>query len=143
MNFLLLLGSVGVFAAIQVFFVLITTLVIVTRLQQACKCCQRRFSFQLAWLTSLTFIHGVFLEVAVASSISLNLLPLTDYLNDADNFSFYVGLAFMGILICFVAFVAFFTLCKSTIFANKYRSDLVGGLVLDKGSLIDEDYLKA
>ena len=125
MNFLLNLGSIGVFAAIQVFFVLITSIMVVTRLTQACKFCQKIFSIKIAWLTFLTFIHGVFLEVAVASSISLNLLPLTDYLNDADKFSLYLSIAFMGILICFVAFVAYFAVCKSTIFANKYRSELV------------------
>ena len=132
MNFLLLLGSIGIFAAIQVFFVLITAIMVVTRLRQACKCCQKLFSFKIAWLTFLTFIHGVFLEVAVASSISLNLLPLTDYLNDADKFSLYIGIAFLVILVCFVAFMAYFIVCKSSTFANKYRAELIGDSLQDK-----------
>lgn len=70
----------------------------------------------------MTFIHGTFFEIAVCVFISVNLVNFWDYLNKADKMSAYFAYLFLLILVGYIAFAIYFTLCRSKDFAFKHRS---------------------
>mmetsp|Transcript_32586 Transcript_32586/g.43025 ORF Transcript_32586/g.43025 Transcript_32586/m.43025 type:complete len:110 (-) Transcript_32586:57-386(-) len=69
-NFLLGLGSVAIFAALQILKVLLSMMLLRCRLQCPCKWVRKVFSMKHAWSGLLTFIHGTFFTIMVCASVS-------------------------------------------------------------------------
>ena len=67
-NFLVGLGSISVFAALQVAIILTALLACLIRCP--CKWARETFSGQAVWAGSLAFIHGTFFEIMVTVAVA-------------------------------------------------------------------------
>ena len=115
-NFLLGLGSIAVFAALQLCTVLVSLAMRICRVTCPCKWGRENFAPAAVWITSLTFIHGTFFEISVCAFISLSMVPFVsweDLLNSSDNASCGFALLFGIIMVLYVLFVNYFVCCKS------------------------------
>ena len=113
-NFLLGLGSIAVFAAIQFCIIFIAIAIGVCRLKCPCKLGREYFSNNSVWSSSLTFFHGVFFENLVCISVSMSLLPfMGDFLNQSDKISIYIAFLFLGLLVAYLMFVTYFACFKA------------------------------
>jgi len=80
-NFLEGLGSIAIFAAIQLAIVLISLMLKSCGRKCPCSCCEKIFSGSAVWISSLTFIHATFFEIVVSASISMSMLLFVDHLS--------------------------------------------------------------
>ena len=81
-QFLLGLGSIAIFAALHLLRVIISLML--KTCEGKCRrfsCCQKFFSGNAVWISSLTFIHATFFEIALSASISMRMLLFVDHLS--------------------------------------------------------------
>lgn len=107
------LGSVFLFAAFQIIVVIIALGVLVSKQKCFPKCVKNPFSPKNAWSSSLTFIHATFFEILASASISMILVPYTEYLTPADMVSIYFSFFFTAVIALYLIFVAYFAIFKS------------------------------
>ena len=69
-NFLLGLGSIAIFAALQIMIIMVALFVLGTRMRCPCKWGRKKFKSDNVRGTSITFIHGTFFEILVSCSVS-------------------------------------------------------------------------
>ena len=110
-NFLKGLGSIGVFAAIQLTVILIALLT--CRIRCPCKWAREAFSGEAVWSGSLAFIHGTFFEILITATISFGMTQYWDHFNSADHTSIVLTYVFYVILGLYLLFVLYFILFKS------------------------------
>ena len=124
-NFLLGLGSIAVFAAIQFCVIFLALAIGVCRLKCPCKWGRNYFSPNRVWDSSLTFIHGVFFEILVCISVSMSLLPfMQDFLSGSDKISIGIAFFFMTLLVAYLMFVTYFACFKAKQIAEKHRAEV-------------------
>ena len=120
-NFLVGLGSIAVFALLQVCTILFTMGLQICKCP--CKSLRKSFSNAKAWSSSLIFIHGTFFEILVCVSISMSMVPFWEFFNKVDHASIGITFVFLAILIGYLAFVVFFVVFKSGALAKRHRAD--------------------
>ena len=80
-NFLEVIGSIAIIAAIQLLRVLISLMLkTCERKCRSWKCCEQIFSGSAVWMSSLTFINATFFEIVVCASIAMSMLPYVNHL---------------------------------------------------------------
>ena len=77
LNFVEGLGSIIIFAFIQIFFVLIVLLITITKCKCPIKWVKKRFTKKKACLDSIDFINGTFFEILVCVSVSTFMLYIS------------------------------------------------------------------
>ena len=112
-NFILGLGSIAVFAVIQLALVLIWLILKVFRLRCPCEWGRQTFSGSSIWLSSLEFIHGTFFEIIVCISISMSMLTFTEFLKTSDKVSIAFSLFSAAFVIAYIILVSYFVCCRS------------------------------
>ena len=121
------LGSIAVFAGLQLGMVLIAFGLRVCRVNCPCKSIRDTFAASAVWSSSLMFIHGTFFEITVCVSISMSMIPFLKYenlLNDADSLSCTFALLFSTIMIAYIAYVFYFLCFKSSKLVDFHRSSV-------------------
>ena len=86
-NFVEGLGSILIFAFIQVLFGLIVFSLMPCMYRIRFKYIQNNFSRQAFFNSTVNFIHGTFFEILVCVSISMQMLYFREFLNDKDMVS--------------------------------------------------------
>ena len=110
-NFLIELGSIGVFAAIQ--FIAILIALLTCRIRCPCKWARKACSGKAVWSGSLAFIHGTFFEIMITATISFGMTQYWDHFNSADHTSIVLTFVFYVILGLYLLFGLYFVFCKS------------------------------
>jgi len=122
-HFLLGLGSIAVFAALQILTVFVAASLLTCRLKCPCKSVQNTFSQKYAWSGSLTFIHGTFFEVLVCVSVSMVMVPYWDNSERSDQVSIGCAYFFLALLVCYLLFGLYFSCCKARDLAIYNRAE--------------------
>ena len=112
-NFLGSIGSIAIFAAIQLAVVLISLMLKICGLECPCKRGREIFSGSSVWTSSLTLIHGTFFEIVVATSISMSMVSFIEYFRTSDKISITCSLFFIAIIIAYIFFVVYLVCFKS------------------------------
>ena len=105
-NFLEGLGSIAVFAAIQMGVILVALGLMTCKVNCPCKWAHNIFTRSAAWSTSLIFLNGTFFEILICVSISMSMLPYSnEYLGSSDRVSIGFALLFLALLVAYLGFV--------------------------------------
>ena len=123
-NFLVGLGSILLFAGLQIIIVLISSAMLVCRANCPCRFLRKTFSAEVVWYSSLTFLHGTFFEISVCVCTSLSMIPHWSFLSKSDHLSIGSAILFLAILITYWGFSAHFALCKSRKLANLNQAEV-------------------
>ena len=110
-NFLLGIGSIGIFAAVRVATILIA--LFACRIRCPCKWARKTFSSHVVWAGSVAFIHVTFFELMISGATGSELVQYWDHLNSADHTSIALTVVFMVILGLYLLFGLYFVFFKS------------------------------
>ena len=116
-NFLIGLGSLAIFASLQLVFLSL----LLCRLPTLCKKSSHKvcnkLGKKLQWesqrVNGILFMHGTFFDIATCVFISMEMIKFFDVLNEADRTSIAFSLLFGVVLALYLSFVIFFALCRS------------------------------
>ena len=109
------LGSIAVFAVLQLGLILVALGLKVCKVNCPCKWGRDNFSTSAVWNSSLTFVHGTFFEIIVCVSISMSMIPFfatEDLFSDSDKISCVIALLFAAIMIAYILFISYFICVK-------------------------------
>ena len=123
-NFLEGLGSIFLFAGLQIVIILISSAMLVCRSNCPCRFLRKIFSAEVVWHSSLAFLHGTFFEISICACTSLSMLPHWNFLTKSDHLSIGSAILFLAILITYLGFFTYFALCKSRNLASLNRAEV-------------------
>ena len=83
-NFLLGLGSLLIFAVLQMVILLVALMIKPCLHRCPCKWIRENLSSAKAWDSSLTFIHGTFFSIMICMAVSKSMAEYYDDLKPAD-----------------------------------------------------------
>ena len=113
LNFVEGLGSIIIFAFIQILFILIVLIITTTKCKCPTKWAKRTFTKKQACLNSIDFINGTFFEILVCVSVSTFMLYISEYLNVSDKVSLVLMGTFFLILVANVLYILYFTFLQA------------------------------
>ena len=152
-NFLEGLGSILIFATLQLILIFITIAMQICHKSCPYKFCRKTFSSEAVWQSSLAFLHGTFFEIAVCVFVSMSMMQFWGFLTSSDYASIVSAFMFLVLLIAYVGFIVDFAFRKSHKLANLNRAEverrnikrssrlhskILSGLELKKNSDLDE-----
>ena len=105
LNFLEGLGSISVMIVLGIIFVIVITVLRVSKLIAISKPIQ-------LFHKALTFVQGTFFEILLCASIGMKMFTMLEYLNEADKVAICCQMVCAFVLLSFVAFVFYFTLVE-------------------------------
>ena len=112
-NFLVGLGSIGMFAALQLILVMLALMCMRCRHQLPTKWLRALLAGPAVWASSLAFIHGTFFEILVSLAVNEQMVQYYEYWTEADHVSIITAFFFAFLLLCYLVFVLFFVCCKT------------------------------
>ena len=123
-NFLLALGSIFIFAAIEVINVLLSVLLIPCLHRIPIPWVRKFFSTNSSLSSALTFIHGTFFEIMVCAATSTIYVEFWDMITRPDKLSLVIGMIIIIMLCCYLFLGFYFFLIKAGDFVLKQREKI-------------------
>ena len=121
-NFLIGLGSIAIFAALQIAIILIAIFIVSTRIRCPCKWGRKKFKSDNVRGTTIAFIHGTCFEILVSCSVSNLMLEKYSDWEVPDKVSIISGLVFYAFLAVYLLFGIYFVCFKTSDLALKKRA---------------------
>ena len=122
-NFVVGLGSILIFALLQIATVMFAVMLIPCIARCPCKWFRKNFAFDPVWDNSLNFVHGTFFSIMVCMAVSKEMLPYWEEFVHVDRVSMVFALVFLIILCLYLLFGFYFVFYKSKQLAIKHRSE--------------------
>ena len=140
-NFIPSIGSVIIFALIQMIVILITALVAACRKKIPVKCIRKSFTVKQTRSSSVTFMHATFFDLAISSFTCMTMVEYWDFFDAADKVSIQIAILFIIFVAAYLGFAFFFACFRSKKVAMKNWAKFLKKHVLKQSREIHERLL--